>query len=74
MKPKRNDPCPCGSNKKYKKCCGLSAGQKPIKASVISSGLTSKMSSVFQKGFVNAQENSYSGVSIKDRISTSITK
>jgi preprotein translocase subunit SecA len=18
----RNDPCPCGSNKKYKKCCG----------------------------------------------------
>jgi uncharacterized protein YecA (UPF0149 family) len=24
-KPKvgRNDPCPCGSGKKYKKCCGL---------------------------------------------------
>ncbi len=21
-----NDPCPCGSGKKYKKCCGLSAG------------------------------------------------
>ena len=21
----RNDPCPCGSGKKYKKCCGLSA-------------------------------------------------
>lgn len=20
-RPKRNDPCPCGSNKKYKKCC-----------------------------------------------------
>ena len=20
-KPKRNDPCPCGSGKKYKKCC-----------------------------------------------------
>jgi hypothetical protein len=20
----RNDPCPCGSNKKYKKCCGAS--------------------------------------------------
>jgi uncharacterized protein YecA (UPF0149 family) len=19
----RNDPCPCGSGKKYKKCCGL---------------------------------------------------
>ncbi|MED3825520.1 SEC-C metal-binding domain-containing protein [Priestia flexa] len=22
-KPKRNDPCPCGSGKKYKKCCGV---------------------------------------------------
>lgn len=22
----RNDPCPCGSGKKYKKCCGTAAG------------------------------------------------
>lgn len=22
-KPKRNGPCPCGSGKKYKKCCGV---------------------------------------------------
>ena len=22
MKINRNDPCPCGSSKKYKKCCG----------------------------------------------------
>ena len=21
-KPSRNDPCPCGSGKKYKQCCG----------------------------------------------------
>ncbi|MBQ1354769.1 MAG: SEC-C domain-containing protein, partial [Ruminococcus sp.] len=21
----RNDPCPCGSGKKYKKCCGRDA-------------------------------------------------
>jgi uncharacterized protein YecA (UPF0149 family) len=21
----RNDPCPCGSGKKYKKCCGAAA-------------------------------------------------
>jgi len=21
----RNDPCPCGSGKKYKKCCGRAA-------------------------------------------------
>ncbi|MDR0519029.1 MAG: SEC-C domain-containing protein [Clostridiales Family XIII bacterium] len=24
-KPGRNDPCPCGSGKKYKKCCGKTA-------------------------------------------------
>jgi preprotein translocase subunit SecA len=24
-KPKRNDPCPCGSGKKYKNCCGKTA-------------------------------------------------
>ena len=24
-KPNRNDPCPCGSGKKYKKCCGMNA-------------------------------------------------
>ena len=23
----RNDPCPCGSGKKYKKCCGISAAE-----------------------------------------------
>jgi uncharacterized protein len=22
-KVKRNDPCPCGSGKKFKKCCGM---------------------------------------------------
>ena len=25
MKPGRNDPCPCGSGKRYKKCCGFEA-------------------------------------------------
>ena len=25
-KPERNDPCPCGSGKKYKKCCGKTGG------------------------------------------------
>lgn len=24
-KPDRNEPCPCGSGKKYKKCCGKPA-------------------------------------------------
>lgn len=26
MKPERNKPCPCGSGKKFKKCCGASMG------------------------------------------------
>ena len=25
-KVKPNDPCPCGSKKKYKKCCGVAGG------------------------------------------------
>ena len=29
MKPGRNDPCPCGSGQKYKRCCGL----QPVTAS-----------------------------------------
>jgi hypothetical protein len=32
----RNDDCPCGSGKKYKKCCGANTGvRKKIKATVI---------------------------------------
>ena len=35
----RNDPCPCGSGKKYKKCCEERLGPKrKFQASVISSG------------------------------------
>ena len=37
-KPGRNDPCPCGSGKKFKKCCGLGVQKKKLNASVISSG------------------------------------
>jgi len=29
-KPGRNDPCPCGSGKKYKKCHGLAAVSTPV--------------------------------------------
>ena len=30
MKVGRNDPCPCGSGKKYKKCCGLLTTSSPF--------------------------------------------
>src|SRR5450830_1356644 len=33
MKPGRNDPCPCGSGKKYKRCCGAAqSGPHPVEA------------------------------------------
>ncbi len=32
-KPARNDPCPCGSGKKYKQCCGRSGPKKGVFAS-----------------------------------------
>ena len=32
-KPKRNEPCPCGSGKKYKQCCGQSGPKKGVFAS-----------------------------------------
>lgn len=34
----RNDPCPCGSGKKYKSCCGQQGTKKKFQASVISGG------------------------------------
>lgn len=34
----RNDPCPCGSGKKYKNCCGQPGHRRKFQASVISSG------------------------------------
>lgn len=29
-RPRRNDPCPCGSGRKFKKCCGAKAETKPV--------------------------------------------
>ncbi len=34
-KPKRNEPCPCGSGKKYKHCCGKSGPKKGVLASSV---------------------------------------
>ncbi len=53
----RNDPCPCGSGKKFKKCCELKQKHKKFNAQVLSSAIphseetkgTSKVSSLFFK-------------------------
>ncbi len=50
----RNDPCPCGSGKKYKKCCEMKQRQKKIEAKALSVSdlgqqMSQKMGSLFQK-------------------------
>lgn len=37
-KPGRNDPCPCGSGKKYKKCCEEKIRHKKFEAQVMPKG------------------------------------
>jgi SEC-C motif len=36
MKFERNEPCPCGSGKKYKKCCGAVIPVQPVASPVVS--------------------------------------
>jgi hypothetical protein len=53
----RNDPCLCGSGKKYKKCCELKQKHKRLTADLVSTSVpqsattqeTSKVSSLFFK-------------------------
>jgi len=54
----RNDPCPCGSGKKYKKCCGFkqNPGQKKINAQVILPQKASSMDSLFSKAMPEKRE------------------
>jgi len=48
-KPGRNDSCPCGSGKKFKKCCEKPPQRRGLQATVISSGETAgKFSSLFK--------------------------
>ena len=49
MQPGRNDPCPCGSGKKYKKCCGA------IPASVVTEipALRARAKAAFESGDLN---------------------
>jgi hypothetical protein len=50
-KPGRNDPCPCGSGKKAKKCCGTPKDQKRFSATVIENkDKTKTISKLFNLG------------------------
>lgn len=46
----RNDPCPCGSGKKYKNCCAIKPASRGFKAEVI----TGLQENVLQPGLLSA--------------------
>ncbi len=47
-KPGRNDPCSCGSGKKFKKCCEIKTATKSIGSAQLLTG-PNKMSSLFSR-------------------------
>lgn len=57
----RNDPCPCGSGKKFKKCCENKDSHKKIQAQVLSSGnapsITQETSKVSRSFFQRAVQS-----------------
>jgi len=74
MKPGRNDPCPCGSGKKYKKCCENQGVAKKINATVISSGsessdttATRSLSKMFFSKTVSSEAKSLAEKDIKTK-------
>lgn len=48
MKAGRNDPCPCGSGKKFKKCCESKMAKGSLASAQVLTG-TQKMSSLFNR-------------------------
>jgi predicted O-linked N-acetylglucosamine transferase (SPINDLY family) len=57
MKPGRNDPCPCGSGKKYKQCCG--AEGRPHAAPVDVPQLVQSALAYHQSGMLEQAEAMY---------------
>ena len=57
----RNDPCPCGSGKKYKKCCAQKSATQKMNATVLSSeksNLFNKISQLQANQTQNAAQKS----------------
>ncbi|NGX56900.1 MAG: hypothetical protein K1060chlam5_01151 [Candidatus Anoxychlamydiales bacterium] len=55
---KRNDPCPCGSGKKFKKCCERTLIGKKYRATKIENNSPSSISSFFQKNIAPVKKPS----------------
>lgn len=61
-KPGRNDPCPCGSGKKFKQCCWLKnpTGKRIIKAKLLSSPKSvDLMERTFGNGIAKGNESNF---------------
>lgn len=71
-KPKRNDPCPCGSGKKFKKCCGTTKKLNERAAKVIDGGAMNSLLGRIQSS-TGLGEGTSSQKSLKDRISKNVS-
>lgn len=72
---KRNDPCPCGSGKKYKKCCG-SPKLSARKITLVQGGknsLQEKISSATKESISEAP-STLSGRNIQPTFSSELKK
>lgn len=55
MNPGRNDFCPCGSGKKYKKCCGMNSASMRTKSSVLTHSSISNLARMAMLHHQNGQ-------------------
>ena len=68
MPPERNAPCPCGSGKKYKKCCNLKAagGQTPnpfaVNRTVAYAGEIGRRRRAFCEAYATAKKEGLAGI------------
>ena len=68
----RNDPCPCGSGKKYKTCCGAPKGEvktmrtKDLKDFELTHGLAEALTASLDASYLEYFSASGSGMSTKE--------
>ncbi len=60
MKTGRNDPCPCGSGKKYKKCCLVTDYVETGREEAIRARLVQELLRLFKKNFTDRLNNAHS--------------
>ena len=68
----RNDPCPCGSGKKFKKCCENKTAIQRRSFTALTPEKVKKMDSVI--GRISGATSNQEGADLKDRLSSSNKK